>query len=42
MENGIKIDFRAVGSDAVNWIDLAQDMDQWRAYVMVVMNPQVT
>jgi hypothetical protein len=25
----------------VDWIDLAQDRDRWRAVVYMVMNPQV-
>ena len=27
------MDLREVGCDAGDWIDLAQDWDQWRAYV---------
>jgi hypothetical protein len=29
--NNIKIDLRPIGWDGVDWIDLAQDRDQWRA-----------
>ena len=34
-ENNIKMDLSNVGCDAWNWIDLAQDRDQWRAYIGV-------
>jgi hypothetical protein len=34
----IKIDLREVGWDDRDWIDLALDRDQWRAYVNAVMN----
>jgi hypothetical protein len=34
----IKMDLREVGWDGVDWIDLAQDRDQWRALVNTVMN----
>jgi hypothetical protein len=29
----IKMDFREIGWDGMDWIDLAQDRDQWRALV---------
>jgi hypothetical protein len=29
--DNIKIDLREIGWDYVDWIDLAQDRDQWRA-----------
>jgi hypothetical protein len=34
--DNIKIDLREIVWDGVDWIDLAQDRDQWRA--LVVMN----
>jgi hypothetical protein len=37
----IKMDLREVGLDRMDWIDLAQDRDRWRAYVNVVMNLRV-
>jgi hypothetical protein len=35
------MDLREIGWDGMNWIDLAQNMDQWRALVNTVMNFQV-
>jgi hypothetical protein len=32
------MDFREIGWDGMNWIELAQDRDQWRALVNMVMN----
>ena len=37
----IKMYLREVGCDAGYWIDLAQDRDQWRAYVRALMNLRV-
>jgi hypothetical protein len=37
MDN-IKMDLREMGWDVMDWIDLAQDRDQWRALVNMVMN----
>jgi hypothetical protein len=37
----IKMDLREMGWDGVDWINLAQDMDQWRAFVNTVMNLRV-
>jgi hypothetical protein len=31
--DNIKMDLREIGWDGRDWIDLAQDMDQWRALV---------
>jgi hypothetical protein len=39
--DNIKIDFREIGWDGIDWIDLAQDMDWWRALVKAIMNFQV-
>jgi hypothetical protein len=35
------MDLREVGLDAVDWIDMAQDRDQWRALVYTVLNLRV-
>ncbi|KAJ4429015.1 hypothetical protein ANN_26011 [Periplaneta americana] len=37
-EDNIKMDLRNVGYDDRDWINLAQDRDQWRAYVRAAMN----
>jgi hypothetical protein len=37
----IKMDLREIGWDGMDWIDLAQDRDQWRALVNTVINLQV-
>jgi hypothetical protein len=37
----IKIELREIGWDGADWIDLAQDRDQWRALVNTVMNLRV-
>jgi hypothetical protein len=39
--DNIKIDLREIGWGGVNWIDLVQDRDQWRALVNMVMNLRV-
>jgi hypothetical protein len=39
--DNIKIDFREIGWDGMDWIDLVQNMDQWRAFVNTVMNLRV-
>jgi hypothetical protein len=36
-----KMDLRKIGWDGLDWIDLAQDRDQWRALVNMVMNLRV-
>jgi hypothetical protein len=40
MDN-IRMDLRGIGWDGMDWIDLAQDRDQWRAVVNMVMNLRV-
>jgi hypothetical protein len=40
MDN-IKIDIRETEWNGMDWIDLAQDTDQWRALVNMVMNLRV-
>jgi hypothetical protein len=37
-EDNIKMDFQEVGWGGVDWIDMAQDRDRWRALVNAVMN----
>jgi hypothetical protein len=36
--DNIKMDLRKIGSGGMDWIDLVQDRDQWRALVNTVMN----
>jgi hypothetical protein len=36
-----KIDLRDIGLSDMNWIDLAQERDQWMALVNTVMNLRV-
>jgi hypothetical protein len=36
-EDNIKLDLREIGWDGMDWIDLTQDRDQWRALVNTVM-----
>jgi hypothetical protein len=40
-EDGVRMDLREIGLGGVDWIRLAQDRDQWRAVVSVVMNLRV-
>jgi hypothetical protein len=35
------MDVREIGWDVVDWIDMAQDGDQWRALVNMVLNLRV-
>jgi hypothetical protein len=39
-EDNIKMDLTELGIDGVNWIRLAQDRVQWRAFVSTVKNLQ--
>jgi hypothetical protein len=40
-EDGIRMDVREIGWGSVDWIQLAQDWDLWRALVNTVMNLRV-
>ena len=40
-ENNIRMDLREVGCGFVDWMELAQDGDRWRALVSAVMNLRV-
>jgi hypothetical protein len=40
-EDNIKMDLREIEWDGMDWIDLAQDRDQWMAHVNTVMNLRV-
>jgi hypothetical protein len=39
--NNIKMDLGEIGWGCVDWIDLAQDRDKWRALMNSVMNLRV-
>jgi hypothetical protein len=40
-EDNIKMDLREVGWGSMDWINLAQDRDRWRALVNAVMNLRI-
>jgi hypothetical protein len=39
--DNIKIDLQEVGYGDLDWTDLAEDRDRWRAHVNAVMNCRV-
>jgi hypothetical protein len=39
--DNIKMDLKETGWDGMDWVDVAQDMEHWRALVNMVMNRQV-
>jgi hypothetical protein len=40
-EDNIEMDLQNVGWGAMDWIELAEDRDSWRALVNAVMNLQI-
>jgi hypothetical protein len=41
LEDGIRMDLGKIGWESVDWIQLAQDRDRWRALVNTAMNLRV-
>ena len=41
-EVNFRMDLQEIGINAGNWVNLAQDMDYWRALVNAALNPRVS
>jgi hypothetical protein len=41
MDDNIRMNLRDIGWGGTDWVDLAQDKDQWRPLVNTVMNLRV-
>jgi hypothetical protein len=41
VEDNIRMNIRDIGYDVMDWIDLAQNKDQWMALVNTVINLRV-
>jgi hypothetical protein len=39
--NNNKMDLREIEWDSMDWIDLAENMGQWKALMNMVINPRV-
>jgi hypothetical protein len=37
-KDNFRMDLREIGCEGVDWIDLPQDRDKWRAVVKAIMN----
>jgi hypothetical protein len=40
-KDNIRMDLREIGRGDMDWIDLAEDRDQWRALVYTVLNLRI-
>ena len=41
-EDNIRMDLKEIGINTRNWVDLAQDTDFWRAFVIAALNLRVS